>query len=54
MGEVDHPHQAKHDGKTGGGKKRYYIHSDAEALQLNARLGTDLEPGQFTPWEVAA
>jgi phosphoribulokinase len=38
-------------GKTGGGKKRYYIHSDEEAAQLNARLGTKLSPGQFTPWE---
>jgi phosphoribulokinase len=38
-------------GKSGGGKKRYYIHSDEEAAQLNARLGTKLSPGQFTPWE---
>jgi phosphoribulokinase len=38
-------------GETGGGKKRYYIHSDSEALELNARLGTSLSPGQFTPWE---
>jgi phosphoribulokinase len=38
-------------GKTGGGKKRYYIHSDEEAAALNARLGTKLSPGQFTPWE---
>jgi len=38
-------------GETGGGKKRYYIHSDEEAAQLNARLGTSLKPGQFTPWE---
>ncbi len=38
-------------GETGTGKKRYYIHSDEEAAQLNARLGTDLKPGQFTPWE---
>jgi len=37
--------------ETGTGKKRYYIHSDEEAIELNARLGTDLEPGQFTPWE---
>lgn len=35
----------------GTGKKRYYIHSDEEAVEHNARLGTDLEPGQFTPWE---
>ena len=38
-------------GETGGGKKRYYIHSDDEAAELNARLGTNLNAGQFTPWE---
>jgi phosphoribulokinase len=38
-------------GETGTGKKRYYIHSDPEAKELNARLGTNLNPGQFTPWE---
>ena len=38
-------------GETGTGKKRYYIHSDEEAAELNARLGTDLGAGQFTPWE---
>ena len=38
-------------GETGGGKKRYYIHSEDEAAHHNARLGTDLNPGQFTPWE---
>ncbi|ACL74308.1 Phosphoribulokinase [Thioalkalivibrio sulfidiphilus HL-EbGr7] len=38
-------------GKTGGGKKRYYIHSDEEAAEHNARLGTKLKPGEFTPWE---
>jgi phosphoribulokinase len=38
-------------GETGGGKKRYYIHSDEEAAHHNARLGTQLNPGQFTPWE---
>jgi phosphoribulokinase len=37
--------------ETGSGKKRYYIHSDEEATEHNARLGTDLSPGQFTPWE---
>jgi phosphoribulokinase len=41
-----------HDyGESGTGKKRYYIHSDEEAMHLNARLGTDLAAGQFTPWE---
>ena len=38
-------------GETGGGKKRYYLHSSEEAQEHNARLGTSLEPGQFTPWE---
>jgi len=38
-------------GETGGGKKRYYIHSDEEAAEHNKRLGTDLKPGEFTPWE---
>ena len=38
-------------GETGTCKRRYYIHSDAEAKELNARLGASLSPGQFTPWE---
>lgn len=38
-------------GETGGGKKRYYIHSEEEAAEHNARLGTNLKPGQFTPLE---
>lgn len=38
-------------GETGGGTKRYYIHSDAEAAEHNARLNTSLKPGEFTPWE---
>lgn len=38
-------------GKTGMGKKRYYVHNAAEAASHNARLGTNLEPGDFTPWE---
>ncbi len=37
--------------ETGGGKRRYYLHSEEEATEQNARLGTDLTPGQFTPWE---
>ena len=41
----------KNYGETGGGKKRYYLHSPEEAQEHNARLGTSLEPGQFTPWE---
>ena len=38
-------------GQTGGGKKRYYLHSTEEAAEHNSRLGTKLDPGQFTPWE---
>lgn len=38
-------------GESGTGKKRYYIHSESEAKEHNARLGTNLNPGQFTPWE---
>jgi phosphoribulokinase len=38
-------------GESGTGKKRYYIHSEEEAADHNARLGTSLNPGQFTPWE---
>ena len=38
-------------GKTGGGKKRYYLHSDEEAAEHNKRLGTHLKAGEFTPWE---
>ncbi|AOV15883.1 phosphoribulokinase [Acidihalobacter aeolianus] len=38
-------------GETGTGKKRYYLHSDEEATEHNARLGSSLKPGEFTPWE---
>jgi len=38
-------------GETGGGQKRYYLHSESEAEGHNARLGTDKKPGEFTPWE---
>jgi len=38
-------------GENGTGKKRYYIHSEEEAAEHNARLGTSLNPGQFTPQE---
>jgi len=37
--------------QTGGGKKRYYLHSEPEADEHNARLGTSHIPGEFTPWE---
>jgi phosphoribulokinase len=33
------------------GKRRYYIHSDEEAVEHNERLGTDFSSGEFTPWE---
>jgi phosphoribulokinase len=38
-------------GETGGGKKRYYLHSQEEADEHNARLGINKGPGEFTPWE---
>ncbi|WP_456374746.1 phosphoribulokinase [Thiolapillus sp.] len=38
-------------GETGSGQKRYYLHSQEEADEHNERLGTDKNPGEFTPWE---
>ncbi len=38
-------------GETGGGEKRYYLHSAEEAEEHNERLGCDKKPGEFTPWE---
>ncbi len=38
-------------GETGAGQKRYYLHSEDEASEHNARLGVDKKPGEFTPWE---
>ncbi len=39
-------------GDTGMCQRRYYVHSDAEAVQHNKHFGlTDLKPGVFTPWE---
>ncbi len=38
-------------GETGGGQRRYYIHSDEEAEMHNKALGTNLKPGEFTPWQ---
>jgi len=38
-------------GETGTGDKRYYLHSEEEAAEHNARLGCDHKPGEFTPWE---
>jgi len=42
----------KQYGETGMCKRRYYVHSDAEAVEHNKHFGlTDLKPGVFTPWE---
>lgn len=38
-------------GQTGGGKRRYYIHSDEEAKHHGDRLKIKVAPGEFTPWE---
>lgn len=38
-------------GTNGGGKKRYYLHSQDEAEQHNKRLTLSAKPGEFTPWE---
>jgi len=39
-------------GETGMCKRRYYVHSDAEAEDHNKHFGlTDLKAGLFTPWE---
>ena len=39
-------------GETGMCKRRYYVHSEPEAVEHNKHFGlTDLKPGLFTPWE---
>jgi phosphoribulokinase len=39
-------------GETGTCKRRYYVHSDEEAVLHKKHFNlTDLNPGQFTPWE---
>ena len=39
-------------GETGMCQRRYYVHSEDEAVQHNQHFGlTDLKPGVFTPWE---
>ncbi|MCR4301772.1 MAG: phosphoribulokinase, partial [Sulfuricaulis sp.] len=43
--------QFKAYGESGGGKKRYYLHSDNEAAEHNKRLNTNFKSGEFTPWE---
>ena len=38
--------------ETGTCKRRYYIHSEEEAILHNKHFGLrDLKPGMFTPWE---
>jgi phosphoribulokinase len=42
----------KQYGSTGMCKRRYYVHSESEAVEHNKHFGlTDLTPGLFTPWE---
>jgi phosphoribulokinase len=36
---------------NGTGEKRFYLHNYAEAAEHNERLGLNLRPGEFTPWE---
>ncbi len=41
----------KEYGETVTGNKRYYLHNAEEADHHNARLGTNCQSGEFTPWE---
>ncbi len=41
----------KQYGETGACRRRYYIHSDAEAVEHNTRLNSSYKAGEFTPWE---
>jgi phosphoribulokinase len=42
----------KQYGETGMCERRYYVHSEEEAVLHNKHFGlTDLKPGVFTPWE---
>ena len=42
----------KQYGETGMCQRRYYVHSDVEAVEHNKHFGlTNLTPGVFTPWE---
>jgi len=42
----------KQYGENGMCKRRYYVHSESEAVEHNKHFGlTDLTPGVFTPWE---
>ncbi len=37
--------------ETGKCDRRYYLHSKKEAIKHNQRLNTNLNPGEFSPWE---
>jgi len=42
----------KQYGETGMCQRRYYVHSEEEAVLHNKHFGlTELKPGVFTPWE---
>jgi phosphoribulokinase len=42
----------KQYGESGMCQRRYYVHSEPEAVEHNKHFGlTDLTPGVFTPWE---
>ncbi len=42
----------KQYGESGMCQRRYYVHSEAEAVEHNKHFGlTNLTPGVFTPWE---
>lgn len=49
FGELEHLFEQY--GEYGTGRQRYYLHTEDEADEHNKRLGTNLLPGQFTPWE---
>ena len=38
-------------GENGSGRRRFYLHDESEARLHGERLGLELEPGAFTPWE---
>ena len=38
-------------GKNGSGRYRYYLHDHREARHQSRRLGMELRPGEFTPYE---
>ena len=42
----------KNYSEKGQCNRRYYLHSDKEAVSHNQRLNVDLKAGEFTPWEM--